>query len=49
MPSMHDPRNDQLADVIVNHSLKLKAGEKVLIRGSGFVADHLIRALIRAV
>ena len=44
---MHDPRNDALADVIVNHSLKLREGEKVLVQGSGLASEPLIRAVIR--
>lgn len=48
MPFMHDPRNDKLAEIIVNHSLKLKAGEKVLIQGNGLVTEPLVRAIVRA-
>ena len=48
MPSMHDPRNDRLADIIVNHSLKLQAGEKVLVQGNGLVTEPLVRAVLRA-
>jgi aminopeptidase len=44
---MHDPRNDKLADIIVNHSLKLKKGEKVLIQGTGFASEPLVRAIIK--
>jgi len=45
---MHDPRNDKLADIIVRHSLELKAGEKVLIQGNGLVTEPLVRSIIRA-
>ncbi len=48
MPPMHDPRNDKLAEIIVNYSLKLKAGEKVLIQGNGLSTEPLIRSIIRA-
>ncbi len=46
---MKDLRQDKLANIVVNHSLKLQSGEKVLIRGSGFVTESLVRAFIRAV
>jgi len=45
---MHDPRNDRLADIIVNYSLKLTKGEKVLIQGTGFSSEPLIRAIVKA-
>jgi len=45
---MHDPRNDRLADIIVNHSLELQAGEKVLIQGNDLAAEPLVRAVLRA-
>ncbi len=45
---MHDPRNDKLAEIIVNHSLKLKAGEKVLVQGNGLVTEPLVRAVVKA-
>ncbi|OQX29525.1 MAG: aminopeptidase [Spirochaeta sp. LUC14_002_19_P3] len=45
---MNDIRHDKLADIIVNYSLKLQAGEKVLIRGNGYVTEPLVRALLRA-
>ena len=45
---MHDPRNDKLADIIVNHSLELKKGEKVLIQGTGFSSEPLVKAIIKA-
>ena len=48
MPPMHDPRNDKLAEIIVNHSLELKKGEKVLIQGNGLITEPLVRAVIRA-
>lgn len=45
---MNDSRHDKLADIIVNYSLKLKPGEKVLIRGNGYVTEPLVLALLRA-
>ena len=45
---MHDPRNDKLASIIVNHSLELKKGEKVLIQGTGFSSEPLLRAIVKA-
>ena len=45
---MHDPRNDKLANIIVNHSLELKKGEKVLIQGTGFDSEPLVRAIVKA-
>ena len=45
---MHDPRNDQLADIIVNQSLELKAGEKVLVQGNGLATEPLVRAVVKA-
>ena len=45
---MSDPRFDSLAKVLVGHSTKLKAGEKVLIDVSETPEDFVI-ALIRAV
>ncbi len=45
---MYDSRNDKLADIIVNHSLKLQKGEKVLIQGNGLLSEPLIRAVIKA-
>ena len=44
---MHDPRNVELAKTIVNQSIKLKKGEKILIQGSGFCTEALISAVIR--
>ena len=48
MPFMHDPRNDKLAEIIVRHSLQLKAGEKVLVQGNGLSTEPLIRAVVKA-
>jgi len=45
---MSDPRFDSLAKVLVGHSTKLKAGEKVLIDVSETPEEFVI-ALIRAV
>ena len=46
---MRDLRHTKLADIIVNYSLKLQPGEKVLIRGGGFVTAPLLKAVIKAV
>ncbi|MBJ7258717.1 MAG: aminopeptidase [Chthoniobacterales bacterium] len=43
-----DPRHDMLADVLVQHSTALRAGEKVLIEASD-VPEAMVVALIRAV
>lgn len=43
---MHDPRFDKLADLLVNYSTKLKAGEKVLIDAFD-IPEEMIIALIR--
>ena len=45
---MHDPRNDKLANIIINHSLELKKGEKILIQGTGFASEPLVRAIVKA-
>lgn len=44
---MHDPRHDHLAKVLVGHSLRLQAGETVLIETFD-VPDNFVRALVRA-
>ncbi|HEX8463204.1 MAG TPA: aminopeptidase [Abditibacterium sp.] len=44
---MHDPRFDQLADVLINHSTKLQAGENLLIETTD-VPEELTIAIIRA-
>lgn len=46
--TMHDTRNDKLASIIVNHSLKLQKGEKILIQGNGLNSEPLIRSVVRA-
>jgi aminopeptidase len=45
---MKDPRIEKLADILVNYSVKVRAGDKVLIQSSN-VEPLLVRALIRAV
>ncbi|PQV64751.1 aminopeptidase [Abditibacterium utsteinense] len=44
---MQDPRFDQLADVLINHSTKLQAGENLLIEATD-VPEELTVAIIRA-
>lgn len=44
---MHDPRFNQLADLLINHSTKLQAGENILIEATD-VPEELTIALIRA-
>ncbi len=41
---MMDPRIDKLADVLVNYSIKVKPGDKVLIQGST-LAEPLLKAV----
>ncbi|OGQ21880.1 MAG: hypothetical protein A3I05_00395 [Deltaproteobacteria bacterium RIFCSPLOWO2_02_FULL_44_10] len=43
---MNDPRLQQLADTILDHSLKVKSGERVLISWDGPEAMPLIQTLI---
>ena len=45
---MHDPRLDALAELLVNHSTRLKSGEKTLIETFDIPEDMVI-ALLRAV
>ena len=45
---MHDPRLDQLADVLVTHSTEIQPGEYVLIEGID-IPQEMVIALIRAV
>jgi len=45
---MKDPRLQKLAHIIVNYSLKLKAGEKVLIQDTNLEVDF-VKELISAV
>jgi aminopeptidase len=45
---MQDPRLEKLADVLVRHSTKIQAGEKVLIEGFD-MPEEMILALIRKV
>jgi len=44
----HDPRFDRLADVLVNHSTRLQAGEHLLLEAFD-IPDEMIVAAIRAV
>ncbi len=41
---MRDPRVEKLADVLVNYSVEVKPGEKVLIQG-GSIAEPLLKAI----
>ncbi len=43
---MHDPRIDQLADVLLDHSCKLKQGEKVLIEAIDLPEPNLVCSLV---
>ena len=45
---MRDPRLDKLADVLVNYSVHVQKGEKVLIEARGIDAE-LVKALIEKV
>ena len=45
---MQDPRLEKLADVLIHHSTKIQAGEKVLIEGFD-MPEEMILALIRKV
>lgn len=45
---MRDPRLRKLADVLVNYSIKLQEGEKVLIHSNNFEPEF-VRALVHAV
>ncbi len=42
---MRDPRITQLADGLINYSVKLKPGERVLIENFG-VEESLVEALV---
>jgi aminopeptidase len=42
--AMHDPRIEKLAEVLVNYSVAVKSGDKVLLRGET-VAEPLYKAL----
>ncbi len=44
----HDPRYDRLADVLVNHSTRLRSGEHLLVE-SFDIPDEMVIAVIRAV
>ena len=43
---MTDPRVERLADILVDHSVELRSGDKVEIRGN-YVAEPLMLALYR--
>jgi len=43
---MHDPRIDQLANLLLDHSCQLKAGEKVLVEAFDLPETHLIETLV---
>jgi aminopeptidase len=43
---MHDPRIDKLADLLLDHSCEIKAGEKVLIEGIELPEQSLVCALV---
>lgn len=45
---MNDPRYGQLAEVLVGHSIQLKAGERVLIDAAD-VPDEIVIAIVRAI
>ena len=42
-----DPRNEQLAKNLINYSVRLNKGEKVLIQATGFDCVELVNALVR--
>src|SRR4029079_9152458 len=43
---MHDPRLDKLADILLDHSCRLKSGEKVLIEAFDLPEPQLVCALV---
>jgi aminopeptidase len=43
---MHDPRLDELANVLLDHSCKLKSGEKILIEAIDLPEPNLVCSLI---
>ena len=45
-PAMHDPRIDQLANVLLDHSCELKSGETILIEAIDLPEPDLICALV---
>ncbi len=45
---MHDPRIDQLASVLLDHSCQVKTGEKLLIEAIDLPEPNLVCALIEA-
>src|SRR5579875_4106462 len=45
---MRDPRYDKLAELLVTHSMQVKAGDKVLIEAFDILSDFTV-ALIRAI
>lgn len=46
---MQDPRLEHLAGQLINYSVSLKKGEKILIEGNGPQGEPLIKALIKQV
>ncbi len=46
---MRDPRNDRLADILVDYSCKVKKGEYVYISARGIPSLELVKSLIRKV
>ena len=44
---MYDPRDKQLAELILDHSVTLKKGERILINLIGFNGAGLARELVR--
>lgn len=45
---MHDPRLDKLADVLIDHSTRLKEGETILIEATD-IPDEMVMSLIRKI
>src|SRR5262245_59056049 len=43
---MHDPRLNKLADILLDHSCRLEAGEKVLIEAFDLPEPQLVCALV---
>ena len=42
-----DPRNEKLADLLINYSCRLQPGEKILIEYRGTECEELVRQLVR--
>ena len=43
---MHDPRIDQLAELLLDHSCELKSGEHILIEAFDLPEPQLVCALV---